>query len=115
MTTVRPWASVATAAERVTLSPVCTWLNWKAAAAFALPPAKVTGPEKVTVSDRTSDRWAEPSLTCTAATVGGASSRTIQASELPAGSVPWPAITRPSDEQVSAAPRSQPASCVPRP
>src|SRR5947209_15575374 len=46
----------------MTASPVCTCSSWNAAAAFALPPANVTGPEKVTVMVRTSDRWADPSL-----------------------------------------------------
>jgi hypothetical protein len=69
VTTVRPWASVLTAADSATFPLVWTCFSWNAAA--ALPLAKLTGPENVTEIDRTSDRWADRSLTCTFATVVG--------------------------------------------
>src|SRR4051812_41357294 len=74
VTTVRPWASMDTVGVKATLpvappGPVRASVN---AAALALPPANVTGPENVTVSDRTTDRWAAPSLTATDWTAGAA-------------------------------------------
>ena len=64
MTTVQPKAFVETTVENETgcwlgscmVSLTCPRRN--AEAALASPPAKLTGPEKVTVIDRTSDRWA---------------------------------------------------------
>src|SRR5215207_1547131 len=76
VTTVRPSPSVETVAVRPTAPPPMRLIA-NAAAALALPPVNVTGPENVTTTLRTSDRWATPPLAATDTTVGAAAAPVV--------------------------------------
>jgi hypothetical protein len=111
VTTVWPDPLVVTLAARFTAAPPMR-VSWNAAAALALPPVKLTGPEKVTTTSRTSDRWTAPSLACTDRTVGAAAppvdALTANSEVLPRGSVAVaemnsPAVVAPSGTLVNVA------------